>query len=205
MTLLHRTDHVERGLARLLGQFQRSDRLRAVLTSYLTQVQNLEDALWEVITERYLANAAGAQLDVLARLVRARGRGALLDDDFRTAIRCQIRINRSVGRPSDICDVASLSLGADATITYRERYPASVEVSCSDAAEVDPRIVRDNLRSARGGGVRLSYYWTPSGYDSSLVFCPYQAGGYDTPTLSATQGLAWESGSDGGAMSGVLE
>lgn len=202
MTLLHRRDHVERGLSRLLSQFSRSANLRSLLAAYLIQVQDLEDGLWEVIEERLLANAEGSQLDTIGRLVRARGRAGLSDVDYRVAIQCQIRINRSSGRASDIIDVAKLSHPEGHAIRYREIYPCAVEVESTEvpADGRAPGIIRDNLRTSRAGGVGLSYIYTLTGSDDAFTLSASVG-----DTVSEDLGLSSVTDTDlGGALSGVM-
>ena len=119
-------EHVNEGLARLIEQYKESPNLRAWISSYLKQVQDLENAIWEVINLRFLPNAFGHQLDVLGKLVGLEREG-LSDDLYRGAINLQIRINLSHGTPIDVLVVARLLLGqAYPTIEYSERSPATI-------------------------------------------------------------------------------
>lgn len=132
-TPVQATDHETRGPARLLEQFRRSGNLRAILQSYLRQIQNLEDAAWEVIAARNLQVGTGVVLDNLGRVV-GRGRGDLDDTNFRRALRCQIRINRSFGKPKDFTDVAGLA-APDGTTFAMMVYPKAVEIEVTTEIE----------------------------------------------------------------------
>ena len=62
------TDHDGTGLAMFAQQFAGSDRLRALASSFLARVQQIEDALWALLTETDLDHAVGAQLDQAGRV-----------------------------------------------------------------------------------------------------------------------------------------
>ena len=53
--------------------------MEAHLSSYIRQVQEIEDAIYHVLTLRWVETATGAQLDVLAHFVGVERLG-LLDD-----------------------------------------------------------------------------------------------------------------------------
>ena len=55
------TDHVARGLARLTSKYASAEdapQLQALISSYLAQVQEIEDALWDALRLRQIANLA---------------------------------------------------------------------------------------------------------------------------------------------------
>lgn len=155
------TDHIERGPLRFLEQFKEKAKLQALLVSYLRQIQLLEDCVWEVIFARTIEDAQGLTLDFIGAIV-GRKRLALTDDDYRIAIRAQIRINRSSGTPEDIIAVTDLSIPASASFTYSEHYPAAITIDVLNTVAFTIKVLVDNLRAAKAGGVRLNLVYSYS-------------------------------------------
>lgn len=108
--------HVEIGLSRLIERWRadKNPNLAAILTSYLEEGQELENAIWFVIYGRMLDYAEGAQLDMLGRIV-GQPRNGLSDDRYRVHVRARIRINRSIGTADDVIEVLRL---VDPGVTY---------------------------------------------------------------------------------------
>lgn len=123
------TDHVARGLAKLTDQFRGRPVIEAILSSYLHQIQLLEDATWKVIECRILsADTVGDQLDQIGKLV-GEAREGRSDADYFPAIALRIKINRSDGRAEDILQVAALKILDVAAFEYSEGYPAGWMIS----------------------------------------------------------------------------
>lgn len=120
------TDHIEQALADLLSKYspERAPRLRRLVTVEATQSQEVEDAFQELLTERYLDNAEGVQLDLYGKLVGnvAASRGALTDDDYRRFIRVAIQINRSDGGAEQAIQIVAEIV--DSAISYTQHNPA---------------------------------------------------------------------------------
>jgi hypothetical protein len=116
------TAHVTEALKLLIDQFKGQPVIVGILTSWTNRIQELEDALFDVITKRILDDAADAQLDSIGDLVgeEREGRG---DSDYREAIRLKIRVNRSKGKSEDIVQVTNQATGG--SFSYAEYFPAS--------------------------------------------------------------------------------
>jgi hypothetical protein len=147
-------DHVVRGLARFIDQFRDNKDVRGLAQSYLNRIQELENAIWEVINYRQLINAEGIQLDINGKIV-GRGRNDLDDPDFLLAVRAQIRINRSSGTPEDLIDVTRLSIPDGFTFSYEEYYPCTVWITINDAVNFNIDVTHANLLRTKLGGVKL--------------------------------------------------
>lgn len=100
--LSHITDHAARAVARLVSQFKDSTEVKGFLTALAVQVQAAEDALYQVLVFRDVANATGVTLDRIGALVEAPTRGNLDDASYRRRVRAQILSNRSEGDCSDL-------------------------------------------------------------------------------------------------------
>lgn len=194
----HSTDHVARGLSKFLSQFRNKPLLAALLRSYLNRVQELEDATWEVILNRLLDNAEGVQIDVIGRIV-GRGRNNLGDADYKIAVRAQIRINRSSGRPEDVIDVARLSLPPGFTLSYEEIYPAAIYVQIYGGVDFNIDVLYQNLVRAKAGGVKLWLVFSTEAPENTFT---YASG--DVPEDDPDRGYGDDAGTVGGVYADVI-
>ena len=172
--------HVKEGLAKLLTQFKGLPNFAALLTSYLTQIQELETVYFELLIERRLDNAVGAQLDGIGRIVDL-PRAGRTDEAYRTAIRGQISVLKLNSRIEDILLVVTLSLPG-ATVEIIEFQPAAIEVHVTSAISLDiGEAVAQAVNNAKGGGVQMRFYWleaTPFAYSPTGVLIPSSPNGY---------------------------
>jgi hypothetical protein len=151
------TDHIDQGVALLLEQFQGKPRIAALLTSLLRQVQDVEDAAWDVLTSRLISVAADAQLDALGKLV-GEPRDGRDDGGYRVAITARIAVNRSSGTGPEI--VAILKLVDVDSFRLRDVGPAAFRVdygeppSTASVGRELPRLIGE----ARPAGVAAMYY-----------------------------------------------
>lgn len=121
------TDHADRALRRLLTQYREQPNFAAFVRAALEQVQSLEDVFFELIDERQLPVAVGAQLDVYGRIV-GESRNGLSDDRYRTRILARLIVNRSRGRVSDLLAVARTLIGSVGSIRLTELFPGTFEM-----------------------------------------------------------------------------
>jgi hypothetical protein len=162
-------DHADRGVAKFLEQFKNDPGLDAVTRSYLNRVQELENAIWEVILIRGIDLSEGVGLDVIGRVV-GRARLGLIDSDYRIALRAQIRINRSSGTPEDLIAVAVLSMPAGFTFSYDEFPTATIVVHVNEQVGFNIQVLFDNLNRTRAGGVRLLLEYPSIDADTAFAF-----------------------------------
>lgn len=88
----------------------RKPRMQALLRSWLVQVQECENAAWDLFAQRFLRDAKADQLDGWGRLVLEPRLGEA-DEPYRVRIRVRIAVNRSRGNLRDLRAVASLAIG----------------------------------------------------------------------------------------------
>ncbi len=69
MSYLTRQDVVQSGLDYLIDFWKDKPIIRGILTSQLKEIQILEDAAYQLLTERSVTVAIGAQLDVIGSIV----------------------------------------------------------------------------------------------------------------------------------------
>lgn len=165
------TDHETQALARLKEQFQSSDNVRSLVSAFAAPSQDVEDALWQLLVERSVDEAVGAQLDAIGSLV-GQARNGLDDDDYRRYVRARISANRSNGTVEDILKVARLIVDdEDASLTWDPQPTAAGvlrvhQILFPDAtAEILIAFLRDTISA----GVRVLLEWTPIA-DSALLY-----------------------------------
>ena len=152
------TDHEGR-VSRLIEQFKHKPNLEALIRSYLKQVQDLEDALFEIILARNVDTAIGVQLSTIGKIVR-QPRTTSDDERFRTAIRARIAINLSDATAEDLIKIAKLLLVDGETFALRDEPPAQLRVTIFDPlTSADADLVHALLELADAAGVRLLLQW----------------------------------------------
>lgn len=144
----HVTDHGARALALLPDQFQK-DGIRALLSSWTPEFQEIEDALWALF-EATIDTSTGARLDQYAVLL-GEPRQTLTDAALRKVLRARILANRSQGRDADL---RAVLLVFAVTFTVQDYEPASVLVTLGDFPGAGlPQRIASLVRRAVGGGV----------------------------------------------------
>lgn len=147
------TNHAELGLERLSEALKGKPQLEAFLRVYLTQVQELEAALMQLLTARRLATATGATLRLFGRIV---GQPYLGESDavYRQRIRARIRVLRSTGRPEALYSILR-SLFDDGTLRYDPEYPAGflLHIEGRATTTADAALFAGFLSAARAAGV----------------------------------------------------
>lgn len=183
MSLKEVTDHVERGLSRLIEQFKGKPRLEAWISSYLEEVQELSAAAWQVLVLRLIDDAEGEQLTVLGRLV---GQPRTIEDDvrFRVLVRARIAVNQSRGRWSDVLRVANLLFAGEIAYTLTPFYPAALVLTLEDPIVVIPLLEHGMLEEATAGGVRLDVHFHAGPSENLFRFG-------EGPGWGATGGGVW--------------
>lgn len=171
------TQVVGQGLARLTSAFITKPNVRAMLAVYLRPFQDLEDATWGVLTDRFLATTAvntndvsipgmdNSVFDVLGRLVGVQ-RGGLGDLSFKTVIYLEIAVNRATGRTTDWGKFFTiLEPYTSGTVIYLDGDAAFI-FALFDLT-LDPNQVGTALNRAVPNGIGgfLSYTTWPAGND----------------------------------------
>lgn len=164
--------HTEDAQARSLEQFKTKPNWLFAIAASVDQIQDLEVAAHDVLTERTIDNAVGEQLNVLGRIV-GQARGGLSDADYRRHIRARIRTNRSKGTMEDLITVTRLVIGDDTVdvIPAESDYnTVIVETSGTLLTDSTAEIVSTFLHQAKAGGVRVLFF--PRVHDDVLLLGP---------------------------------
>lgn len=132
-------------------------RVEQLLGACVAPLQTAEDTLFDMITQRDLEQAEGAQIDQLGKLV-GQARGGLSDENYRRYITARIAANRSNGTMEDVIRVATLIINdPTATFVITDEFPAGLNLRIEDitVTEVLAAILAGFLRATVIAGVRL--------------------------------------------------
>lgn len=164
------TDHISAGLARLVEQFKGKPNLRAFLGAYLGGAQSIEDALWQLFTDRWVGNALGASLDVIGRIVGQARDNSADDDEYRIRIKARIRANLSSGSVENIYSVFRTLLPASA-LSIAPAYPAGFTLTVSEVlTDAYAALYATFLAAAKSAGVGAQLIWQPAENAEAFTF-----------------------------------
>lgn len=174
MTIEHITDHDTRALARLIEKLKRKPKLAAVLSASNAQTQALEDAYWQLYSQRSIDTAVGDPLDILGKIVGERRDGSP-DADYRLRIRARIRANLSNGTVEDIFRVFRALLGASApmaTFSWSVSWPAQFVFVVGGVVIPTPQvpIFARFLYDSKAGGVGAHFGSQPIPDEEAFTF-----------------------------------
>lgn len=150
--------HAAEGISHLIELFRQGPRNQAFLAAILAQVQELEEDLFALGTSFDPDTATGKALQLIGKLVGEPqlGRG---DDEYRSAIRVRVRVNRSNGKPDELYEIGLEMfswLDAVPVVSITEAYPATIDFEFrGDLSEVSIDTAFRALFLAKAGGVKL--------------------------------------------------
>ena len=154
-------DHATDSLTELITQWKDKPVVVGLLTSYMESIQQLEDTLFELLEERGVFEAIGAQLDVIGLLV-GETRQSRNDDDYRQAILTRVSVNASNATPEAIMQIMlSVARGTDCYIV--DHYPASFHLYVNNIVSNANAILLDSVAGA-GISTRLMFDVDIQGY-----------------------------------------
>ena len=188
------SSHGVESLALRIEQFKDSPNLQALLISWVSPVQDLEDVLWDIILSRTLAGV-GDQLDNLGALV-GEARDGRADEFYRPAISVRILTNQSNGSPEELMRIAQAVATIDGVPTelvkdfvqYQEFQPARFRVSSLLSTEGN-RALFAAIQRAKPAGVAFDFVGNGSfpedaiTYDHTAAFVPAGLGFAHTSVL----------------------
>ena len=104
----------------------KGERTRFVKTirAFADQVQDLENAIYDLKTLRLFEYAEGVNLDNIGNLVGIARDGSESDEIYREKILLKIQLNKSCGEPETLI-TAFKAFSGITDCSYREYYPAS--------------------------------------------------------------------------------
>lgn len=162
------TEHVVKALARLVEQFKNATRVRELLTALVQPVQEIDDSLWQLVTERDIDSADGVNLDALGAIVGQEREGRD-DDTYRLWIRARSLANRSNGHPDDALKILEL-IAPGTEYDLEETFPAAYLVTVFDLL-IPVEQIYQLLALAKPAGVRLNVVYSPD-LDETFTLAP---------------------------------
>lgn len=150
------TDHVTKALDRIISQYKGKPLFEAFLSTFVKQVQDIEDATFGLIAGRSLDNAIGEQLDKIGTIV-GQERGNFDDDFYRILLFVKIGQNTSQGGPNKAINIFKLLTQAD-LVHYMNLNSASIMLATSGVISSDQvNFIFRSMELVIAGGVRIDH------------------------------------------------
>lgn len=124
------TDHVLRAINSLNPRWREDLRAQEFVTAFVEEIQELENVLYQLVTNTYLSNAEGAQLDEYGELLGVE-RNGLIDDEYRALLQVKALANRAPGIVDTITEIARVALFSATGVQYAHNQPASYQLDVS--------------------------------------------------------------------------
>lgn len=151
------TTHANDGIARLTERY-RKPLISALLGSWLSEVQALENASYDLLIKRSPATAEGATLDLLGKVVGQQRQGRT-DEQYRLWIAARVLVNRSSGLLRQVLAIAA-KLCNGQPLELREYPRASFMLYChGPIVGADGVEIAKLLKIAKAAGVSMQFVW----------------------------------------------
>lgn len=186
MAIIKKTTHNTEALARLLEQDKDKTKIENLLALVLApQIQDLENAIFQILTDTVLDVAVGVQLDNFGTIVD-QARNGQNDTDYRQTLRAKTLLNNAQGTLEEIIILIDLLTGGGLEIEIVEDFPAHFDAIINDPLPVGvdgPQMAAFVLQAKPAGvkGIIQFHTATPFQYDTGL--------GYDEGEYGAGPGL----------------
>lgn len=164
--------HVDDALARFQQTLKDQPNLASFLTAVVAPVQDIEDALQQLLTERTVDTAVGDQLTDIGAIV-GEPRSGLSDADYRPRVRARIMANRSRGIVEDLIRIARLVIDDDAlTVKVQTWGIAAYDMTLGGVTVTGTLAdaLLAFLQDASGAGVRPILNYSPSAPANNLIW-----------------------------------
>ena len=143
MTLVKSTTITADFRDKIIAQFKNKPNIAAILGALLDQVQDLEDAFFQVLIDTRLGQSVGEQLDGLGQIVGEERQGRS-DIDYALAISVRILLNISSATLEEILAIVVSMVGPTFVVTTSESFPAEFDIT------IDEKGVRAHLIQSFG-------------------------------------------------------
>lgn len=159
--------HVQDALNRLLQQYKGRPLIAGLYTAFVTQIQELENAIYSLDAGRQFWNgtstpAIGAQLDGIGELVGI-SRNGLPDNEYILVIFGKIAENFSQDTIADVGTVLQYVFQAQ-LVLIEEIYPAGLYINILEPAIPSSffNVAKNLLMNTIGGGINLVISTSPT-------------------------------------------
>lgn len=192
MTIEQQTDQVAQALDLLIAQYKGKLTMADILNSWTQQVQELEDAFFQLLEDRTLGTGVGVQLDVLGAIV-GQERLSSDDDQYLLRIKARIKINISSGTAEQLIEILNLLIDND--FNNIEWFPSAFCMVVHDELTDDPDVIADMIADARLGGVNGCIEYTLTDDDYTFTFATG-----DSIEVDADRGFSNDAGGQPGGV-----
>lgn len=156
-------DHEEQALDRLPEQYRGKDRVESLIKAFVEPLQTLEAVFFDLLENRYLDDAQGAQLDLLGKILGQR-RGPLNDEQYRLRLIAKIAQHVSNGTPEDLIKIYRILTQAQ-LVEYFDEFPAGVRLIASGTSPIGSiNEIKAALNAAKPGGVQIDFLMATEGF-----------------------------------------
>jgi hypothetical protein len=158
MTVSLITTHEVDAIKRLLEQYKSKPLIKGTLDANTAQIQELEDTIYGMLTNRSIYEAVGKQLDKIGQILGLSRPGGMDDDTYRGLLLGKIGVNTSQGQPEAVISFYKIYTQAN-YVHLQEPFPAGV-ILMSDT-EVVPSLVEtlwQFLQIVVAAGIRVDHY-----------------------------------------------
>lgn len=163
MTTISKRDQVTSGLNRLITQWADKPLVQGLLKSYLQSFEELESTYDQLLKERNLETAIGAQLDVLG-LIIGEPRGGKDDNAYRLSLKTRIAINNSDGTDAVVTPLLREMTGSD-TVKMTEVFPAGVRYELTGSSSLVTSETVETINKIFGATISLEISTSLTGVD----------------------------------------
>ena len=154
MSLIIKEDVVEKGLAWFPSFWDDKPNAKGLLTSFLEEIQLIEDLLHDLNEKRSIDTAIGVQLDVIGALLNVQ-RDGRLDSAYRDALKDRTSSIRASGTIEDVKNISKILTGATICNVFNH-YPAATYLFCNKPITTEYDLI---INKAHMGGVRSRTMW----------------------------------------------
>lgn len=164
-------DHITDAISRLPAQFGSKRKIVAMLTAFVRPAAAIEDALYQLMTQRWIDTAYGVQLDTLGDIV-GQLRAGLTDNEYRLYLSARIATNKSRGGREDLIRIARLIVNDDTIkISVLSLGQASGIVTLLGGAVTNTcaGIIASFYRDAVAAGANIDLVSSPGDDDNTLT------------------------------------
>ena len=176
------SDWQSRLRARIYWQFKGKPKIQAWVDMVARQFADLEDAYQSLLTLPSIDDSAGAQLDLLGRLV-GQLRGGVADVIYRQYLRAAVVAKKSGGRAEDIYKVfAALFSTARLRLTNSPVKQFKLTIDAVALTWSDVTVAMTFMRRAKEAGAGAVVEWAPA--VDNLMRWDVDGAGWDTYPMS---------------------
>ena len=174
--------HVVDAVARLLIQYRGKTNIEGLVQAFVTPTQAIENTIFQLLTQRMLPNAVGAQLDMVGKLIGVSRIPGQSDTDYIHSIQIGIIENNSTADPETIISLFKLLTSAS-QIFLSDNYYGSIGIMSElNLTQTQINLLFPQIKTALGAGIRIEYIghfdvMNPFAFDGPSV-----GGGFGTTT-----------------------